>query len=538
MGANTSSTNVQPHHRHWRRPGKVAALVMSLSVSQLACQHNAHSDRITVASAGRIASLDPAQANTYGTLQLLSALGDTLYRRDTDGTLRPQLASQLPQLSDGGLTVTIPLRRNVLFHDGSRFDAAAMAFSLRRFLQIGTQSYVVGDRIRAIETPDPHILRLRLNRPSSSLESLLTSQYLTPISPQAYRNHKDRFLNDNFVGTGPYRLSSYHATQQRLVPFQQYWGPAPENGGLDLINLSNSTALFGALRSGEVDVLLSDSLDEDQRLALDRRAEQGHLQVSAGPALQIGYVTLLSNHPPLTQQLVRQGLAHSLDRKLISARVSHNQRQPLRSLIPPSLRGGTPEPWPAYNPQRARSLLSQAGYCQGKRLALPFTYRSNVPSDRLMALTWQAQLNRDLNDCVMLQLEGVESTTVYRQLGDGAFKAVMLDWGGSYPDPEAYLTPLLSCTQSSGDVCEAGEAVISGSFWTRPGLEQSLRRSDALLGHERLNQLFQIDREAAKGAAYLPVWLVTPKAWAQTRLAPLAFDGSGQLKLALLREKR
>ena len=529
---------MQPHHRHWTAPGKVAAVLIGLSFSQLACQHNAQSDRITVASAGRIASLDPAQASTYGTLQLLSALGDTLYRRNTDGTLCPLLAAEPPQLSDGGLTVTIPLRRDVLFHDGSRFNAEAMAFSLRRFLQIGTQSYVVGDRIRAIETPEPYVLRLRLNRPSSSLESLLTSQYLTPISPKAYRQHQDRFLNDNFVGTGPYRLSSYTATQQRLVPFRGYWGPAPVNRGLDLINLSNSTALFGALRSGEVDVLLSDSLDEDQRLALDRRAEQGQLQASAGPALQIGYVTLLSNQPPLQQQLVRQGLAHSLDRELISARVSHHQRQPLRSLVPPSLRGGKPEPWPAYNPQHARTLLSQAGYCQGKRLELPFTYRSNVPSDRLMALTWQAQLNRDLADCVALQLEGVESTTVYRQLGEGAFKAVMLDWGGSYPDPEAYLTPLLSCTRSTGNVCEEGEAVISGSFWTRPGLEQTLRRSDSLLGQERLKLLLQIDREAAEGAAYLPVWLVTPKAWAQTHLAPLEFDGSGQLQLARLREKR
>ena len=79
--------------------------------------------------------------------------------------------------------------------------------------------------------------------------------------------------------------------------------------------------------------------------------------------------------------------------------------------------------------------------------------------------------------------------------------------------------------------------MISGSFWTRPGLEQRLRRSDSLLGDKRLNLLLQIDREAAEGAAYLPVWLVTPKAWAQTRLAPLEFDGSGQLMLARLRQK-
>ena len=333
-------------------------------------------------------------------------------------------------------------------------------------------------------------------------------------------------------------MVSFKATQQRLEPFQSYWGEQPSNTGLDLINLSNSTALFGALRSGEVDVLLSESIDEDQRLALDRRAAQGLLLESSGPALQIGYVTFLSNTSPLNSQRIRQALAHSLDRQLISRRVSHQQRKPLRSLIPPSLRGGSPEPWPSHDPAKSRRLLKQEGYCQGQRLRLPFTYRSNVPSDRLMALTWQAQLQRDLADCIELQLEGVESTTVYRQLGDGAFKAVMLDWAGSYPDPEAYLAPLLSCTKAKGDVCEAGEAVISGSFWTKPGLEASLRRSDSLKGQERLDQLLDIDRSAATGAAYLPVWLVTPKAWAQPHLMAPEFNGSGQVRLARLRERR
>ena len=196
-----------------------ASLLLVLGSSQLACQQQRGSDRLTVASAGRIVSLDPAQASTTGTLQLLSALGDTLYRRSENGTLTPQLAAAQPQLSDGGRTVEIPLRRDVLFHDGSRFDADAMAFSLRRFLRIGTQSYVVGDRIESIETPTPFLLRLRLSRPSSSLESLLTSPYLTPVSPKAYADHRDRFLNDRFIGTGPYKLTRFNATQQRLTPF-------------------------------------------------------------------------------------------------------------------------------------------------------------------------------------------------------------------------------------------------------------------------------------------------------------------------------
>jgi len=518
---------------------KASVLIgLVLAFSQSACQPSRQSERLTVASAGRISSLDPALASTAGVLQVLSALGDTLYIRGDNGNFQPQLAASKPKISADGLSITIPLRRDVLFHDGSRFDAKAMAFSLNRFLRIGSQRYLLSDRIAAIETPNTYEIRLRLKQPSSSIESLLTSPYLTPVSPKAYADHADRFLNDRFVGTGPYTLSSFRNTQQRLLPFRRYWGARPNNVGLDLINLSNSTALFGALISGEVDVLLSNSIDEDQKRALSQRADKSLLQESKGPAMNITFVTLRSNSPPLQNQIVRQALAHSLDRRLISTRVSYSQREPLRSLIPPSLRGGKTQPWPTYNLATARKLFQQAGYCTGRRLQVPFTFRTNVPSDRLMALTWQAQLERDLPNCVHLTLNGVESTTVYKQLGEGSFEAVILDWSGSYPDPEAYLSPLLSCKRAKGNICEKGEAVAGGTFWTAPGLQEALRRSDTLEGNPRLQELTSVDAIAARGAPYIPVWFVAPKAWAQLRLNPPIFNGNGFVDLAQLGERR
>jgi len=493
--------------------------------------------RITVASAGRITSLDPAQANTVSTLQLLSALGDPLYELDRHGKLQPRLASQLPEISPDGLTVTIPLRQDVLFHDGSRFDAEAMAFSLRRFLRIGTLSFVVGGRIAAVKVAAPDRLQLKLSRRSTSLEGLLTSLNLTPISPTAYAEHNDQFLHDRFVGTGPYRLTNFSENQQRLEPFAKYWGKPPQNNGLDLITLSNSTALYGALKSGEVDVLLSSSIDEDQRHALHLMAQRGVLNEGTGPASSIGYLTLLSNAKPLQNLPLRRALSFSLDRNQISTRVSYGLRRPLRSLVPPSISGGHQSFWPEHNPKAARQLLRSQGYCDGTTLTIPLTFRSNIPADKLFALTWQAQVQRDLSDCLVLELDGVESTTVYNQLGKGAFKLVMLDWRGTYPDPEAYLMPLLSCTHAKGDSCEEGEAAISGSFWTTPGLEKALRQSDELRGQPRRKLLRSIEAITAAGAAYIPVWLETPRAWAQTDLSVPSFDGSGRVLFSELRRQ-
>ena len=77
---------------------KVSSIFLILL--QLSCVQNKNRENIIVASAGRIESLDPAQANTLRTLQILSALGDTLYKINKEGNLSPYLAKDLPEVSN------------------------------------------------------------------------------------------------------------------------------------------------------------------------------------------------------------------------------------------------------------------------------------------------------------------------------------------------------------------------------------------------------------------------------------------------------
>jgi len=517
-------------------PWPLALLIAGLLLGLVACQAPRQAGRLIVASRHRIDSVDPAAGTTVGALQLLSALGDPLYAISPDGRLEPRLALSLPEVSGDGLRARIRLRPGVRFQDGTAFDAEAMAFSLRRFLAIGKLSYLLGDRVRQVRVIDPLTLELELRRPYSPLPRLLSAISLTPISPTAYRNHQQRFLNDRFVGTGPYRLTLFNAQQQRLEPFAGYWGRPPANRGLELVNLSNSTALYGAMQSGEVDVLLSTSLDNDQQMALHRQALAGRLQEGVGPALEIGYLSLLTSAPPFDDPRLRRALALSLDRTLVNARVSENLRTSLRTVVPTMLPGAAAASWPAFNPGAARTLFSQAGYCHGRVLTVPLTFRSNIPSDRLFALTWQAQLKRDLSDCVALQVTGMESTTAYRQLGDGAFPLILLDWIADFPDADNYLMPLLACEQGLGNRCLRGASAASGSFWTEPGLEDALLRSARLAGEERRRLLVQLQRRTAAAVPYLPVWGVAPRAWARAGLRTPRFDGSGRLILMDLAE--
>ena len=488
---------------------------------------------IVVASFGSIDTIDPAQATTTAAIQLLSSLGDPLYGISADGQIEPRLALALPQISNQGLKAVIQLRKGVIFHDGTAFNAEAMAFSLRRFIAIAKLSYVVGDRITAVKVLGPYELELTLRRPFSPLAALLSSTSLTPISPTAYKKHQRSFLTGNFVGTGPYQLSFTSPQLQRLTPFKKYWGQKPSNNGIAMVSMGTSTTLFGALMGRDVDVLLSSSIEPDQQKTLRKEAQQGVLREGVGPALEIGYLSVLSDRPPLNRVGLRQALAYSLNRPQISARVSDNIRTPLYGLVPPSL-AGAKAGWPEQNLAAARKLFEQEGYCAGKTLALNLTYRSNVPTDRLFALTWQEMLNAKLGDCLQLKITGMESTTAYRQLGDGAFQLIMLDWSGDYPDPDNYLVPLLACKRPQGYVCLEGESAASGSFWAAPGLQKQLLETELITGPARLEMLKTVQQRAALGVPYLPIWLVRSRAWARPPISTPRFDGSGRLILAQL----
>ena len=520
---------------YFRNILKLSGIVFVLL--QLSCVYNNKRENIIVASAGKIESLDPAQANTLRTLQVLSALGDTLYKTNKEGAIYPILAKDLPKVSKNGLLIDIPLKENILFHDGSAFNAEAMAFSLNRFRKIGTLNYLLNDKIENVEVKDEFLIRIKLKKPSSSFKSLLTSVSLTPVSPNSYSNYKDSFNNNNFIGTGPYVLESFNSSQQIIKPFKNYWGDKPLNKGIDFINFSNTSTLFGAIKTKEVDVLISNSIDDVQRLALNNMVDKDQLKSGEGDPIEIGYITFKTNKPPLDNKTIRDALSHSIDRELISNLVSFGTREPLRSIVPPQLSKKEFSPWPKYNPKIARSLLKEEGYCEKDVLNLPLTFRSNVPSDKLLALTWKDQIKRDLSDCIEISLNGVESTTIYKQLSEGVFEAVILDWTGAYPDPEAYLTPLLSCNKIINNSCLDGESIFSGSFWGDIKAQELLEKSEELEGESRFNILKKVEQLAAEGNAYLPIWVVNPKAWALKDISQPEFSTDGLIILKNLRRE-
>lgn len=123
--------------------------------------------RITVGTTQKPRTLDPADAYELRSIALIRNLSDRLYTYDPGSTqVKPQLATALPTVSADGLTYTIALRQGVVFHDGTPFNAAAMAFSLQRFIQNkGKPAFLLAERVASVQLPEPTNSQLSSKNP-------------------------------------------------------------------------------------------------------------------------------------------------------------------------------------------------------------------------------------------------------------------------------------------------------------------------------------------------------------------------------------
>lgn len=488
-------------------------LVISCSRStpeQTAAQRR--SDRITLGTTATISTLDPADAYAVFAGNLLYNLGDRLYTYRLGTTeLLPQLATALPKVSPDGLTYQIPLRQGVMFHDGTRFDARAMAFSLDRFIQNGgSPSFLLADLVESVKPTGDYELTIKLTKPFAAFPSLLAFSGACAVSPAAYTIKEGAFEPEKFVGTGPYRLVKYGTDLLRLDAFDQYWGEKPANRGIDIQFFSSPANLFNAFRTGAVD-LAYQSLAIDQIRNLQARAPETGWQILEKSGSGIDYLTLNLKSPPLDRLEVRQILAAMMDRPLLQERIFQGQIDPLYSLIPSGLAEQKPvfkEQYGDRNIAKARDLLARAGYSSRNPLRLEFWYRSNVTNDQLAAVTLKAVAQKYLPGLVQFDLKSVESTTAYRNLDKGVYPIFLLDWTPDFLDSDNYIQPFLECSKGSATAgCEEGSSFLQGSFYFSQRANQLIDRSRQEQNPQTRQQLFaELQDLVAQEVPFIPLW--------------------------------
>ncbi len=471
------------------------------------------SDRLIVGTIANASTLDPADAYGFWAGNLLYNLGDRLYAYQLGTTtLIPQLAAAMPTVSPDGLTYTIPLRQDVQFHDGTPFNAKAMAFSLRRFMEnAGSPSFLLADVIDTVTATTDDELTIKLKRPFVAFPSLLAFSGACAVSPAAYEIGEGKFKPKEFVGTGPYKLTQVGTTTLKLDVFDQYWGEKPANRGIDIQKFSSAANLYLAFKSGGVDVAYQ-TLDIDQALSLQRLAPKRGWQVIAGQGIGVYYLTLNVKSPPLDQLKVRQAIAAAIDRPLLQQRVFRGQVEPLYSLVPPTLVGsqaGFKDRYGDGNQTRATELLTQAGYSVEKPLTVELWYRSNLITNQLAASTIRAAIKLKMGGLMAIDLKGVDSATAYQNLDKGTYPMFLLDWSGDFLDADSYLQPFIDCSKGTVTTgCEEGSSALQGSFYYSEVANRLIAQARRELDpNQRQTFVRQLQDLVVNDVPFIPLWL-------------------------------
>ena len=494
-------------------------------------------DRVSMGTTLSAGSLDPADAYEAFPGILLYNLGDRLYTY-TPGTtdLVPQLATELPTISEDRLTYTIPLRDDVTLHDGTPFTAEVMAFSMKRFIENGGRpADLLSSKVESVSAAPGGALEIKLKSPVSSFTSLLTFSGLTPVSPEQYEIGAGNFKPSVFIGSGPYKLSEFSSNVIRLDANPDYWGEKPINDGIDVQIFTSAVNLYNAFTSGGLDIAYQ-TLDPDQISQLQADAAGNSWNVIEAGATVVDYLSLNQKIAPFDNLDARKAVAAMIDRPLISDRAFKKQADPVYSLIPASFEVYEPvfeETYGDGNYDEAKKYLAAAGFSESKPMEFEIWYPSSSTPRSVAAQTIKQAIEQNLPGLVNVTVNTAESATLWGNVADGVYPSVLSNWYADYFDPENFVQPFLSCeTGSEAALCESGESQSAGSFYYSDKANELIAEQNAESDPAKRDAIFkQLQALTAEDVPYIPLWQNKDYVFTTDAVSDVAIQPNQQLLL-------
>lgn len=395
--------------------------------------------------------LDPHRARTFVGRIVFTSLCDKLFDINEKLEIQPQLAKEW-SWSEDGKTLTVKLRDDGKFHDGSPIDAAAVKANLERAKTLPDslrKSEIAS--IDKVEAVDATTLAIHLVKPDASLLSQLADRAGMVLSPKAFAGD----FGQNPVCSGPYKFVE-RVQNDRIVlqKFPEYWDAAKFNyDKLTFIPIPDSTVRLANLRSGDLDII--------ERLApSDVEAVKGDTSLAFYPVTGTGYQGLTFNlkkgdkdsFPIGHDKRIRQAFELSIDRNAINEVVGQGIFQPAFQPFPPTSF--------AYDKKfesrqrdvaKAKALLAEAGH---ERVKLEIAFGNNTTSQQVYELiqAMSAEAGFDVS------LRPTEFAALQSALKEGSFEAGQAGWSGR-ADPDGNIHAFVSCKGNLNDAHYCNEKV-------------------------------------------------------------------------------
>jgi len=403
--------------------------------------------------------LDPHIVTGIPEHHILTALLEGLVAKDP-ATLEPipGVAKQW-SISEDGKTYTFQLRHNALWSNGDTVTAHDFAWSWWRALQpaLGNQyaymlfpiknseAYAKGDiddfSQVGVKVLDDYTLQVELTNATPYFLQLLDHYSMFPV----HRPTIEKFgapdergslwtRPGNYVGNGPFILKEWKLFKRvEVTKNPKYWdADKVKLNGIRFHPIENVTTEERMFRSGQLHHTASIPIDK----VASYKKDKPHLLYTHS-YLGNYFYRLNTKLPHLSDKRVRQALAMSINSKQITEQVTKGGEVPAHTFTPPGTLGYTAKPAFEFNPEKARKLLAEAGFPNGKGFPVTELLYNTSESHRKIAVAIQQMWNQYLG--VNIILNNQDWKVYLDSVNNGDYSIARAGWIGDYVDPNTFL---------------------------------------------------------------------------------------------------
>ena len=338
----------------------LTALILAGSTALFASAAMAEHTNIRVAMQLEPPNLDP----TAGAAQAIdsvvySNIFEGLTRFMSDGSVVPGLAESW-EISADGLVYTFHLHSGVTFHDGTTMDAEDVKFSLDRARadDSANAQKALFTSIADVTVIDPLTVQITLSAPNGSMLFNLAWGDAVIVAPESIAD-----AATHPIGTGAFMFQDWvQGDRIDIIRNPNYWGTPASLETATFRFISDPTAAFAAMMAEDVDVFVGFPAPEN----LPQFEADPRFQVLVGNSEGETILAMNNAMPPFDNRLVREAVAHAIDRQAIIDGAMYGIGTPIGTHFAPhnpdyvDLTGIS-----NYDPERSRALLAEAGFPDG-----------------------------------------------------------------------------------------------------------------------------------------------------------------------------
>ena len=370
---------------------------------------------LRVSYGNEIANLDFHTAPGYEMMWVAMNVGCSLTNITPDGKFVGDAAESW-QMSSDGLLYTFKLRKNVLFHDGTAVDAAAVKFNIDRMRDPATKSGMrpFYEPVHSVEVLDAQTVQVRLKHPYGFFLHMLSAYrtgliLLSPASLQKFTEaDRKQGKAEAIIGCGPFKyvewIKGSHLAMER---FDKYFAPGlPYLDKVIVRVIKDPVTEMAAFKAGEVDFIASFSPEHVDTM----KAQNPKAQIMTGkettPMLVAMKVTIPKDgkpmsadrtpHPIFGDLRVRKAIGcYGLDRQEIVKIGFKGQATPWVAMgMPGTLDSVNLNQMCPHDQAKAKALLAEAGYGPSKPLTLELMTNTEKSVFNVIATVVKEQLAR------------------------------------------------------------------------------------------------------------------------------------------------